>query len=503
MELLLTGGLLVAIVVVFVVLLFGGLLMMFAMRAWIKVARADEALVVSGKTQRRAAGGQAPVSVIVNGKALVNPLTQRHEVISLRSRQVSMRAEAQSEDNVTLSVEAVALVKIGSEPDQVRKAAQRFASQDKAIENFTRDQLEGVLRGIIAQQTVVSLMRDRKKFSEEIAGIVTPELEKQGLVLDSFQIRGITDGVGYIASLGAPEIEAKRQAAEIAQTNAERAIAKEQIANEEKNLVEQTALESNRANADAQVGKARAEAEQAEALAKAEAEQRVLQQRAENRQAELDADVKRVADAEKYRREQAAQAEAFERMKQAEADAAVAAQEAKAVRLRAEADADAIRLAGEAKAAAIKAEAEALRENQDALLAQRALEQLPLLMTEFAKGYERIGSITVVGGAGSAGEQFADESGLALASVLERVKAATGLDLAEVIQGRAVGRGLAEGSASAHATTAQGTIDDLLGAAGASVHQRAGAHLDRDGATAAETAAEETAPNAADEPTAE
>jgi len=182
--------------------------------------------------------------------------------------------------------------------------------------------------------------------------------------------------------------------------------------------------------------------EQAEALARAEAEQRVLQQRAENRQAELDADVKRVADAEKYRRQQVAEADAFERRSKAEADAAVAEQEAQAVKVRAQAEADAVRLAGEARAAAIKAEAEALKENQDALLAQRALEQLPALMAEFAKGYERVGSITVVGGAGSASDQIAGEPALALTSVLASVKAATGVDLAEVIQGRAVDQGI-------------------------------------------------------------
>lgn len=443
------------------------ILLLFA-RAWIKVARADEALVISGRSSKTGDGEEIPVTVIVNGKAVVNPISQRYEVISLRSRQVNMRAEAQSSDNVTLSVDAVALVKIGSARHHVRRAAERFASQDKAIENFTQDQLEGALRGVIAQQSVTELMRDRKKFSDDIANSVTPELEEQGLVLDSFQIRGITDEVGYIKSLGAPEIEAKRQAAEIAKTNAERAIAKERIANDEANLLEQTALSTNEARSDSEIGRARAHAEQAEALARAEAEQHVLRQRAENRQAELDAEVKRVADAEKYRRQQLAEAEAFEQTKKAEAEAAVAQQQATAVKLRAEASAEAIRLEGEARASAIKAEAEALKENQEALLAQRALEQLPELMQAFALGYSAIGSINVVsaggpGGAGAvAGEQFAGESAVALSGVFQSIKASTGLDLAELIQGRAVGQatGQATGRAIGDALAAQLPDDD-------------------------------------------
>lgn len=339
----------IAVVAAIVVLL---ILLLFA-RSWIKVARADEALVISGrkqKVQRAVIGAdgtsssemsESPVTVIVNGKSLVNPITQRHEIISLRSRQVSLNAEAQSLDNVTLNVDGVAIVKIGSDPLLVRRAAERFASQDKAIEQFTTEQLEGALRGIVATLSVVELMRERKKFSDQIAADVSQELAEQGLILDSFQIKGITDKVGYIQSLGAPEIQAKRQAAEISQTNADRAINQKNIANQEANLVEQTALDTNTANANAGIGRARAEAEQAEQLARAQAEQAVLQQQAENKQAQLDADVKRVADAQRYEaetraqaelytRERAAEAAAIEQVKQAEARTRIAEQQAQA-----------------------------------------------------------------------------------------------------------------------------------------------------------------------------
>jgi flotillin len=184
MELFATGGtiLLIGIGVAVVVVLL--LILLLVARAWFKVARADEALVVSGRSQKDSSGNDSAVTVIVNGKALVNPITQRHETISLRSRQVSMTAEAQSADNVTLQVEAVAIVKIGSEPDLVRRAAERFASQDAAIEQFTTEQLEGALRGVVATLSVVELMRERKKFSDQIATDVSTELSEQGLILD-------------------------------------------------------------------------------------------------------------------------------------------------------------------------------------------------------------------------------------------------------------------------------------------------------------------------------
>ncbi|MEJ1088075.1 SPFH domain-containing protein [Microbacterium sp. Mu-80] len=482
----------IAVVAVIIVLL---ILLLFA-RSWIKVARADEALVISGRKQKvqravlNADGtssselAESPVTVIVNGKSLVNPITQRHEIISLRSRQVSLNAEAQSLDSVTLNVDGVAIVKIGSDPLYVRRAAERFASQDKAIEQFTTEQLEGALRGIVATLSVVELMRERKKFSDQIASDVSHELAEQGLILDSFQIKGITDAVGYIQSLGAPEIQAKRQAAEISQTNADRAINQKHIANEEANLIEQTALDTNTANANAGIGRARAEAEQAEHLARAQAEQAVMQQQAENKQAQLDADVKRVADAQRYEsetraqadlftREKAAEAAAIEQVKQAEARTRIAEQqaeadkaraageaaalrdkanaEAEARRLRASAEADAIRAEGEARAAAVEAEAKAIASNQEAFLSQRVLDVLPSLMSEFAKGYSAIGNVSIVGGAGEDGASsvVGSDNAKAMRAVFDSVNATTGLDLAAIIQGQAVGRGFGAGVAQA------------------------------------------------------
>ncbi len=471
-------GTAVVVGIIAVVVVAAAIAVPIMVRGWIKVARADEALVISGRRQKTETG-DSPVTVIVSGRAVVNPFLQRAELISLRSRQVAMTAEAQSEDNVTLQVEAVAIVKVGSSAELVRRAAERFASQDAAIEHFTTEQLEGALRGVVATLPVTGLMRDRKKFSEQIASDVATELAEQGLILDSFQIKGITDQVGYISSLGIPQVEAKRREAEIAQTDVKRAITAREIATAEENLIEQTRLDQNRANAAAEVGKARAEAEQAAALARASAEQSVLVQEAENRQAQLDADVKRVADAERYKRQQAAEAAAFEQAKKAEAAAKVAqaeadaarysraqaaevaafeeikraealarsaTAEAEATRQKAQAEAEAVRLAGQAKADAIEAEAAALARNQEALLARQALDQLPTLMEAFAAGYAKVGSVTVIGSGNDTapGARMAAEQGVALAGVFESVKATTGLDLGELIAGRATGRAIGE-----------------------------------------------------------
>lgn len=461
MEFALAGGVVVLIGIIAVVILVLLVIALIIAKTWIKVARSDEALVVSGKAPKNK--DESSLAVIVNGKALVNPLTQRHEIISLRSRQVLMQAEAQSYDGVTLSVEAVAMVKIGSTKQLVQRAAERFASQDNAIEQFTTEQLEGALRGIVATLAVVSLMRDRKKFSDQIAMDVSGELSDQGLILDSFQIKGITDNLGYIASLGAPEVESKRQAAEIAATNAKRAIRQQQITNEEANLVEQTAYDKNEADSKAEVGQANARAEQAEALARVEAQQDVLQQEAENKQAQLDADVKRVADASQYERERDADAKAYAQVKAAEAAVKSAESEAEAILERARAESESVRLAGQAKGDAIRAEADALKQNLEGIIAQHALDILPDLMESFARGYAQIGSISVIGSGSDsspAGNQFSGESAAAMRGVFESVKEATGIDLASVIQGRVTGSAIGESMRdSAPQATANGSAE--------------------------------------------
>jgi flotillin len=477
MDLFSVIGIAIVVGVVLVVLLIAFLIF----RAWYQVPQPDEAIIIVGKKQRDAADGSANnMTVITGGGALVNKLTQRSEKISLRSRQIKFEPTAQTVNGVTIDLTGVALVKIGSTPDQVRRAAERFASQDSVIEVFTTEQLEGALRGVVAKLTVEQVMQDRQKLSDEIAEGISGDLLAQGLVLDSFAIQGITDKNAYISSLGAKEVQRVKREAEVAQIEADREVRKRQIATDEANLIEQTALDKNSAAAKSEVGRANAQAEQAENLARAQAEQGVLQQEAENRQAQLDADVKRVADAEKYRRLAEADANAYEAQKTADADAykqqkraeadrqvaqeradgeayslrkqaearqASAAAEAEAVRLQAEAQAAAIRLEGEAKAASIAAEAQALKEEQDAILARELIGQLPQLMSEFAKGYAKVGQITLVGG-DSASTLLAREQAGSLTATFESVRAATGIDLSALLQGQALGRGIGEGTAT-------------------------------------------------------
>lgn len=230
MDIFAAGGTLVIVSIAVVAAIILLIFLLVMVRAWYKVAKADQALVVVGKSQKNASGESSRISVITGGGALVNPLTQRAEMISLRARQIKMEPTAQASNGVTVNVSGVALVKIGSDPEFVRRAAERFLSQDGAIEQFTTEQLEGALRGVVATLTVEQLMKDRQKLSDQIAEGIKSDLLAQGLILDSFQIQGVTDKNGYIDALGATEVERVRRDAEVARINAAREVRARQIA---------------------------------------------------------------------------------------------------------------------------------------------------------------------------------------------------------------------------------------------------------------------------------
>src|SRR3546814_17606313 len=136
MDLVALGGVGLLVLIGVGVALVALIVILILIRAWYRVARADEALVIVGKKQRSTAGGESSsITVIPGGGAIVNPLTQRAEMISLRARQIKMGTVAHTSNGVTGNASGVALVTNGSTPDpqSVRRAAARVAGGGAAM----------------------------------------------------------------------------------------------------------------------------------------------------------------------------------------------------------------------------------------------------------------------------------------------------------------------------------------------------------------------------------
>lgn len=475
-----------------------------------KVAGPNQAFIVTGRKGKAVLNpetGQLSTDlsgqkVVLGGGVFVIPFVQKLATMDLSSRRISVQIRgAVSGQGIKLNVEGVAIVKVGGNADQIRLAAQRFLSQQQDIEPFTQEVLAGALRSIVGGLTVEQIIRDRAAFAQRVADESENSLTGQGLILDTFQIQDVTDDGSYLADLGRPEAARIGQAASIAEANARQAAEQARIIAEQEIAVSQRALALKQAEIKAETDAAAAQAAAAGPLAQADRDQAILaeQEKVAVRQAalterNLETEVRKPADAQRYKVEQEAEAQRSAEIAAAEARkaATIAAAEAKAqeARLSGEAEkarraalaeaeaiegarrgeaekarrtaeADATRAEGDAQAAATlavgQAEAEAMDKRaeafanyNDAAVLQMLIEVLPQMAKEVAAPIAGIEKLTVISpdGAGALPRQVNDN----VLQTLELLKSSTGLDLEAMVH-KAVGR--ATGGASSNGAPAE------------------------------------------------
>ncbi|MGN0062722.1 MAG: SPFH domain-containing protein, partial [Nocardioides sp.] len=158
-----------------------------------KVAGPNEAFIITGRKGKGAAdlSGQR---VVVGGGAFIVPFVQALAKLPLSSTQIHLQvSRAPSQQGVSLNVQAVAVVKVGGDESHIRAAAQRFLGQTQAIHSFTTEVLEGELRAIVGTLTVEQIIQDRGAFASRVAEAAEASLSGQGLTLDSFSIKDVSD----------------------------------------------------------------------------------------------------------------------------------------------------------------------------------------------------------------------------------------------------------------------------------------------------------------------
>ena len=338
-----------------------------------KVAKPNEALVISGN--RRAEGG---IRVVVGGGAIVYPLVNVAKRISLEIRSIGVGLSgAVTTQGVPVAVEGIVNVKIADDEDSVRQAAQRFLDNQERISDIVRNVMEGSLRTITGQLTVEQLIRDREVFAARVQEVANSDLEGTGLAIDVFTIQSISDSENYIENLGRKAAAEVRRDAEIAEAESMRE------AREKQETARQAVLEAEKVTRlkeqaiREEVAASEARADQSGPLADAMARREVVLKEtevaklvADRRDRELDAEIRRTADAERYAAEQNAEAMRYTTVAGAEA-------RAKGIKVEAEADRDRRVLEAEAERANLEAvatgkayeEREVGRAKADAVLA--------------------------------------------------------------------------------------------------------------------------------------
>jgi len=474
-----------------------------------KVAGPNQAFIVTGRKGKAVLNPETGAlttdlsgqKVILGGGTFVIPFVQKLATMDLSSRRISVQIRgAVSGQGIKLNLDGVALVKVGGNEDSIRAAGQRFLSQQQEIETFTQEVLAGALRSIVGSMSVEQIIRDRAAFAQRVAEESESSLTGQGLVLDTFQIQDITDDGSYLADLGRPEAAKLNQLASIAEANARQAAEQARIAAEQEIAVTQRALALKNAEIKAETDAANAQAAAAGPLAQADRDQAILleQEKVAVRQAalkerQLDTEVRKPADAERYRVETEAQgrrssaileaearkaasianaeaeaekarltgegeksrrsalaeAEAIEGAKRGEAEKARRVAEADAVRAEGEAQAAATLAAGQAEAEAMDKKAAAFAGYNEAAVLQMLIEVMPKVAAELARPMGNIDKLTVISadGAGELPKQVTNN----LVQTMEMLRATTGLDVESLIQKYSSTNGSTPGLASASA----------------------------------------------------
>ena len=128
---------------------------------------------------------------------------------------------AYSNGGTPLNIQAIANVKVSTDPDVRNNAIERFLGRDpREIIQVAQENLEGNLRSVLAQLTPEEVNEDRLRFAEQIAKDVGDDLRRLGLQLDTLKIQSVSDDVDYLNSISRRRVAQIVRDAEIAEAEA-------------------------------------------------------------------------------------------------------------------------------------------------------------------------------------------------------------------------------------------------------------------------------------------
>ena len=433
---------------------------------------------------------------ILIGKAGIKiPFLERLDKLSLGAIQIDVKtgSAVPTAEYINVRVDSTVSVRVGREPEMIALAAQNFlnVSRDQ-IAGKINDLLEGNIREIVGQMKLTEMVGDRKLFSEKVQANAVPDLKAYGLELITFNVQNFTDDNDVITNLGIDNVEQIRKGAAIAKSNAQREIAiaeaanakqandakvqaQEEIAKRNNDLaIKQARLQKEadqeRAQAEAAKGieaenqrKLKEVAETDANIARAQREAELKQKQIELKEYELDALVRKQADADKYQAEKVAEAELVARQRKADAEryeqeqaaqaqmkAAEAAkyareQEAAGIRAVGEAEAEAIRAKALAEAEGIDKKAEAMKKYGEAAIIEMIVGALPEIAKNVAEPLGKVDRITMYGEGNSA--KLIGDIVNGTSQITEGMTQGLGIDLKALLAGALGGKMLAGQSA--------------------------------------------------------
>ncbi len=428
----------------------------------------DTAYIISGLGKKRILIGKAGWRV---------PFFERVDKLSLKVMQVDVKTSEAVPTNefINVSVDGVANIKVSSDPELLKRAAETLLGMSKGeLVSLVTQVLEGNMREIVGSVGLKEMVQDRQGVAKKITENVVPDMEKLGIEVVNFNIQNFKDNAGTIENMGIDNVEQIRKNAQIAKANAQRDIAIATAnAQEEANAIRvQADKRIAEQNADLAVQQAemqvRADTKKAEAdaayniqqenqrktieitkanadIARREKETEIAEREIAIKERKLDAEVRKAADAMKYQAEKEAEADLIRRQRDADAKAYEAIKEAEAKKAEAEAirfameqEAEGIRAKGLAEAEAIEKKAEAQKKMGEASIIEMYLEALPEVVKNAAAPLAQTDKIVMYGD-GNSTKVVRDVMNSA-SQIIEGMKESTGIDLQNLLTGILAGK---------------------------------------------------------------
>ena len=487
----------------------------------------DTAFIITGAGRKK---------VLIGHAGLCLPLINRMDKLLLRQVSVDIKTNGYipTKDFIGVDIDAIAKVAVMSDKEMVKvsdpngdqvyppgdplegKHYRLVPGIDLAMKNFLNmkeeqivraltDSLQGNMREIIGTMELRVISSDRKAFGDQVQEKAQSDMNNLGIKIISCNIQKVIDENGLINALGQDNMSKIQKEAAIAKAEAERDVAIKQAetsreANDAKVIANLEIAQKNNelalkqaelkkfedtkaAEADAaydiqkqiQMKQVNTETVNAQ-IAQAEREADLRERQVAIKERELEANIRKQAEAERYATEQKAEAELAKRQREAEASqfeqereavarkaqadadkfkaeqeaAGVKAKydaeaagiqarglaEAEAARAKGLAEAEAIKAKGLAEAEAMEKRAEAYRKYNSAAIVEMMIKIMPEMASEIAKPLSQIDSINIygTGDGGSGAAQISGNMPVVMKQVFDTMSQATGVDLSEIIR---------------------------------------------------------------------
>src|SRR5471030_1910528 len=175
-----------------------------------------EAIIVYGFRGTRVVKGRGTV---------IFPMVESARGLSLElmSFDVAPKQDLYTKQGVAVTVEAVAQIKVKSDPESILTAAEQFLTKTpEQREGLIRLVMEGHLRGIIGQLSVEQIVKEPEMVGDRMRNTCAGDMSKMGLEVVSFTIKEVRDKNEYISNMGRPDIARIKRDADMAMATAER-----------------------------------------------------------------------------------------------------------------------------------------------------------------------------------------------------------------------------------------------------------------------------------------